>query len=321
MFVKHMTKTLLWLKIIWAALSSRSNQAFYDKISAFYDDVYVEHEVHARKIIDILNEIYKDNQNKTLVLDLGCGTGMMTALLTQEGFKAIGIDISLSSLCVHQDNYPEHLLVQADANFLPIDNGIFDSVVCLGVWRHFADINKVLNEVSRVLKDDGTFIVGYFPPAMAGSIDLNQKWWGRLSIRIYHFLTRVLGYVDRADFTLEKETLEIARKKFKSISRVQSDSNKYILLAKHPLKDAKSTRSQEVPLVALDQVLRCPFCMSNGESSGKIKTTKDHWLVCQEPGCNRKYPKLENIPVLLNEEGKKWMHISENDLPYTPLKP
>ena len=314
-----MTKILLWFKILWAALSSRSNQVFYDKISSFYDDIYTQHEVHAQKIMTILNDIYAGRKSKTFILDLGCGTGMMTGLLSKDGFKVIGTDISFESLCVHQDHFPEHRLIQADANYLPIADDTLDSVVCLGVWRHFSDIERVLDEVSRVVTTDGTFVVGYFPPAMAGSINLNQKWWGRLLMRFYKHATKALGYVDRADFSLEKETLEIARQKFKKVSKVESADNKYLIFAQDPFKPFKEehkieTNTQDMDFMELDKILRCPSCVSTDKRTGRLKLSGNNQLICQEPECNRQYTIRKNIPILLTYDGENPIEVPKDNL-------
>lgn len=314
MFAKRMTKFILWLKIIWAALSSHSTQAFYDKISTFYDDVYVDHEVHAITIMTMLDEIYSGDENKTLILDLGCGTGMMTKLLSEKGFKVVGVDISFSSLCVHHDNHPTHELIQADANFLPIADNTFHSVVCLGVWRHFPDVEKVLSEVSRILTSDGTFIVGYFPPALAGSIQLNQNWIGKLLIRFYKVLTKTLGYVDRADFSLEEETIEIAKRMFRSVSKVDTAFDRNILLAKHPLNNKMYTKTQDIEVIKFYDILRCPSCVTTNRKIGRLKRIQNSWLICQESDCSHKYPIVKSIPLLVREEGEKWATISEENL-------
>ncbi len=51
-----------------------------------------------------------------------------------------------------------------------------------------------------------------------------------------------------------------------------------------------------------------------------LKLVKDTWLVCQEPHdtCGRKYPILDDIPVMLIEEGDKWVSVAEADLPVPP---
>jgi len=69
-----------------------------------------------------------------------------------------------------------------------------------------------------------------------------------------------------------------------------------------------------------DDILRCPYCVSGetrkqGPDPGRLKVVKNAWLVCQEPDCGRKYPVREDIPVMLIEEGDKWIHVREEDLP------
>jgi uncharacterized protein YbaR (Trm112 family) len=66
------------------------------------------------------------------------------------------------------------------------------------------------------------------------------------------------------------------------------------------------------------EILRCPNCVQ--EREGMLKLVKDTWLVCQEPRdyCGRKYPILDDIPVMLIEEGDKWVSVAEADLPVPP---
>lgn len=64
------------------------------------------------------------------------------------------------------------------------------------------------------------------------------------------------------------------------------------------------------------EILRCPSCVR--ENEGLLKLVKDTWLVCQEPECGRKYPIVDDIPVMLIEEGDKWMSVRADDLPEKP---
>ncbi len=66
-----------------------------------------------------------------------------------------------------------------------------------------------------------------------------------------------------------------------------------------------------IPQDLLD-ILRCPHCVSGltraaGDDPGRLQLYKDSWLVCQEPGCGRKYPVIDDIPEMLVETGDKWM--------------
>jgi uncharacterized protein len=64
----------------------------------------------------------------------------------------------------------------------------------------------------------------------------------------------------------------------------------------------------------LFEILRCPACVR--EKDGLLKIHAGTWLVCQD--CGRKYPIVEDIPVMLIEEGDKWVNVAENDLPAPP---
>jgi len=65
------------------------------------------------------------------------------------------------------------------------------------------------------------------------------------------------------------------------------------------------------------EILRCPHCVR--EKDGLLILHKDAWLVCQD--CSRKYPIVEDIPIMLIEEGDKWTNTKTADLPVPPPKP
>lgn len=64
-------------------------------------------------------------------------------------------------------------------------------------------------------------------------------------------------------------------------------------------------------------ILRCPVCVK--EEKGLLTLTHDAWLVCTD--CGRKYPVVEDIPVMLISEGDKWRKTNVADLPVPPVYP
>jgi uncharacterized protein YbaR (Trm112 family) len=62
------------------------------------------------------------------------------------------------------------------------------------------------------------------------------------------------------------------------------------------------------------EILRCPACVR--EKDGLLKYFKETWLICQD--CGRKYPIMDEIPVMLIDEGDKWVKVAEGDLPVPP---
>ncbi len=69
-------------------------------------------------------------------------------------------------------------------------------------------------------------------------------------------------------------------------------------------------------MVAQDllDILRCPACVR--EKDGLLTLTRETWLVCAD--CGRKYPIVDDIPVMLIDEGDKWAATAVDALPVPP---
>jgi uncharacterized protein YbaR (Trm112 family) len=62
------------------------------------------------------------------------------------------------------------------------------------------------------------------------------------------------------------------------------------------------------------EILRCPVCVH--EDRGDLNMVKESWLVCGN--CGRKYPIVDDIPVMLIDEGDKWVQMPVEQLPIPP---
>ena len=62
------------------------------------------------------------------------------------------------------------------------------------------------------------------------------------------------------------------------------------------------------------EILRCPNCVRT--TGGALKYYRETWFICTD--CNRKYPIVDDIPVMLIEEGDKWVGVAEDALPVPP---
>ena len=229
-----MASIRLWARVLAAALCSKSNQKFYDRISPIYDQCFVTHKQHASNMAEILHEGFKGREKNTLVLDLGCGTGLLSNMLVDKDFKVLGIDISLESLRLLQQRESRINTIQADAALLPLIDGSCHAVVSLGAWRHFSDFRRVIAEVARILKDDGLLIIGYFPPAIGGVVQQGDSHWHQMLVRLYQFLIRKRGYVDHIDLSLEPMTVDWAENYFEQVSTVDSGKRWRLILARGP---------------------------------------------------------------------------------------
>ena len=100
------------------------------------------------------------------VLDVGCGTGIMDNAL----IKAVGevgfvkaIDISEGMLSVAKRKYNFDNLVFEVGNIETFDEEreSYDTVICNNVFPHFVNVDRVLKNISGLLKPGGVFTVSH----------------------------------------------------------------------------------------------------------------------------------------------------------------
>jgi len=93
------------------------------------------------------------------VLDLGCGTGELTAALAAAGADAVGLDASAEMVERARGAHPECEFVHDDARSFSFDDE-FDAVFSNAAlhWIHERDHDDVLARVHGALGDDGRFV-------------------------------------------------------------------------------------------------------------------------------------------------------------------
>jgi len=94
------------------------------------------------------------------VLEVGCGTGILTADLAPTGAKIIAVDISPELVAASQANVKADNVEFRIANAfdLEFEAGSFDSVVGSSVLHHL-DVDSALSEFRRVLRPGGTLFL------------------------------------------------------------------------------------------------------------------------------------------------------------------
>ncbi len=92
------------------------------------------------------------------VIDVGCGSGAFTEVLSRRGFQASGLDISSKLIALAKRKFPAIDFYEGDAERLPFDAGRFDGVLLSGLIHHFPDQRALAAEVFRVLKPGGRFV-------------------------------------------------------------------------------------------------------------------------------------------------------------------
>jgi demethylmenaquinone methyltransferase/2-methoxy-6-polyprenyl-1,4-benzoquinol methylase len=94
-----------------------------------------------------------------LMLDIGCGTGVLEARHELGGSEVVGIDITKAMLRLAQrKGLASFSLNLADAEHLPFRDGSFDLVVSCYVPK-YCDTRRFVEELARVLKPGGRMAV------------------------------------------------------------------------------------------------------------------------------------------------------------------
>jgi 2-polyprenyl-6-hydroxyphenyl methylase/3-demethylubiquinone-9 3-methyltransferase len=93
------------------------------------------------------------------ILDIGCGAGFLANELAMHGLNVTGIDSSESTLDVARGHDATKTVDyrRGNAYSLEIDSGTFDVVCAMDFLEHVENPEKVVREVSRVLRAGGLF--------------------------------------------------------------------------------------------------------------------------------------------------------------------
>lgn len=111
----------------------------------------------------ILASVIPTSRPTLTVLDLACGDGHLLALLAnrqQPALRLIGVDMSQAELDVARSMLPDHvLLLKERAQALSTATGSIDFVLSHLALMLMDDLEQVLIEIRRVLRDDGKLAV------------------------------------------------------------------------------------------------------------------------------------------------------------------
>ncbi|MFC1780525.1 class I SAM-dependent methyltransferase [Patescibacteria group bacterium] len=135
-------------------------KTYYDKFGSRYDSERIEGYYSFINEIEI--DIVKKYGKGKKTLEIGCGTGIILNEVNKFAKEAIGIDLSSGML---EDAKKKGLNVKrANATKLPFGDKSFDVVYSFKVLAHIPEIEKVISETHRVLKDDGIAILEFYNP-------------------------------------------------------------------------------------------------------------------------------------------------------------
>jgi SAM-dependent methyltransferase len=109
-------------------------------------------------------------------LDIGCGGGGNTAVLSDLGWSVTGLEYSVAGAGIAASRGLD--VVRADATRLPFADASFDLVMSTDVWEHIEDDGAVASETARVLRPGGRALV---------AVPCSMKLWSGHDVALGHF--------------------------------------------------------------------------------------------------------------------------------------
>ena len=91
-------------------------------------------------------------QDGDVVLDVGCGTGLITRSFAKRSQRVVAVDLNRWALC-QMDGYSYVSKVQGDAECLPVQDGTIDVAIAAEVIEH---LERILSNRGRRVFDCST---------------------------------------------------------------------------------------------------------------------------------------------------------------------
>jgi ubiquinone/menaquinone biosynthesis C-methylase UbiE len=120
---------------------------YYNGIAPGYNELYSEEQLNKWKTAKKLIEFSKND----IVLDIGCGTGIIEKQLVGKIKLIVGIDLS-SKMLELAYKHPKITYLCSKASHLPFLDNTFDKVISITVLQDIKNWGSTLREIKRVAK-------------------------------------------------------------------------------------------------------------------------------------------------------------------------
>lgn len=150
---------------------------------------------YPNEIFSLLKSYFKAEKP---ILDLGCGTGISTRQLVDNGFKNVqGVDVDSEMLSLARDHkaYNQIVYSHQDASKMTFRSRSFQGIACFCSFHWFLDDASII-EIKRVLKSSGVM-------AVINKVDVSH-FRGEVKLAIEKRLGRVFPKIANVDEKAER---------------------------------------------------------------------------------------------------------------------
>ncbi len=124
-------------------------------------------------------------------LDIGCGTGELLYYFKQNNWNVTGVEPNKTARAFANNNYKINILEEIELDHLQQNS--FDIISMWHVLEHVPNLDERLNQVSKLLKPDGTIFIA-LPNINSPDSKKYGRYWSALDVprHLYHFTESTL---------------------------------------------------------------------------------------------------------------------------------
>jgi ubiquinone/menaquinone biosynthesis C-methylase UbiE len=171
----------------------------WGNVSDWYDNTVEDTDSYQQKVIlpNLMRIVAPAKGVK--ILDVGCGTGTFSRAFSEKGAEVVGVDVGLELLDIAEKKNTDsmevkYVLASAD-NLSKIKDGEFDTATIVLAIQNMKNLDAVMSEVSKKIKEGGKLVVVINHPSFR--IPQNSDWYYDEKDRIqYRKIARYMSEIE-----------------------------------------------------------------------------------------------------------------------------
>jgi len=177
-------------------ISHSTKQAgFLDKVYAF-----IRKKNHIKKY-----KLIRSYKNSGSLIDIGCATGEFLDFFQKKGWDVTGVEPNEDARNFARNTYSLNVIDEKNIAELPEKK--YDVVTMWHVLEHVHDLNERLNQIDRILKNDGIAVIAV-PNPNSNDASFYKSFWAGYDLprHLYHFSQKsITALFEKKGFRLQEK--------------------------------------------------------------------------------------------------------------------
>jgi 2-polyprenyl-3-methyl-5-hydroxy-6-metoxy-1,4-benzoquinol methylase len=211
---------------------------YHSKVSRSFDENYTLKSNFSERLSIWEDIIKRYSKPKSLALDAGCGSGVLTKILSQHNNYSIGIEPSEEMLVLARSKKNKYNLnnikfIKSNIeDYVPSPHEKFDMVVCSSVLEYVDDFKKNFSILCNLLNENGVIIFS-LPNGVSFYRNLESFLSSVFGYPRYFSLVKNLFAIEKTSSLLSELQFEILEEKYYGQLKLEVLMNRFFVKKKY----------------------------------------------------------------------------------------